>query len=35
MLFFDAYLRDNDDAYFNLRNRLAEHLDKEDYFEFR
>ncbi len=35
LLFFDAYLKDDDDAYFNLRNRLAEHLDREDYLEFR
>lgn len=35
LLFFDAYLRDSESAGINLRNHLAEHLDREDYYEFR
>jgi predicted dienelactone hydrolase len=35
VLFFDAYLKGEETAWYNLRNLLAEHLDPEDYYEFR
>jgi len=35
VLFFDAYLKGSETAWYNLRNKLGEHLDAEDYYEFR
>lgn len=35
VLFFDAYLKGGETAWYNLRNKLAEYLDAEDYYEFR
>ena len=35
VLFFDAYLKGSETAWYNLRNRLGEYLDPEDYYEFR
>jgi len=35
LLFFDAYLKDNEAAWTNLRGTLAEHLDPGDHFEYR
>jgi len=34
-LFFDAYLQGRETAWYNLRNKFAEFLDPDDYYEFR
>lgn len=35
LLFFDAYLKDSESAWENLRAKMPEFLDSVDYFEFR
>lgn len=35
LLFFDAYLKDSETAWRNLRAKMPEFLDPVDYFEFR